>query len=569
VFKNHTLKAGGEILPELIEISQPNAGRGDFAFNQQFSDNPGDPGTGGDATASLLQGIATSTQITNIINIAYQRLVGGLFAEDDFRPTAHLTLNLGLRWDYFGNVQEKHNNMGSFDIANGVMYIPRGKDVQLPESLTSYITLSATGSRSLVPQRLNSWAPRVGMAYQLNQHLVFRAGYGIFYNGYENGPWSNPSPGYNPPFYASQYFNPTCSAPAANPALGGQNCAPAISQLSLGIPANALTEPNTPALTELNSQMELPYTQQWHGTYEYQLPADMLFEFGYSGARGTHLYTFFNGNQATPSSNPSAPTAPRRPYPLVDGTINELSTQGFSSYNGLQVRLEKRMSHGLSFLASYEWQHALDNASSANLESNNNSSPRFFRAEPALDYGSADFDVRHRFVYSYNYQLPVGHGQAFGGSLPNLANQVVGGWQLSGVVTLQTGNWYTITDGNSNFANSDGGQHPDLIGNPNSKPCIAGTLFNTCAFVDPALGSLGDAGRNIVRQPGTISWDNAIMKDFPLTEAARLQFRAEFFNLMNHPNLTTGNLDLADSNIGFPSSASTPRQIQFALKLLF
>jgi hypothetical protein len=107
------------------------------------------------------------------------------------------------------------------------------------------------------------------------------------------------------------------------------------------------------------------------------------------------------------------------------------------------------------------------------------------------------------------------------------------------------------------------------VGNPNSTPCIPGTLFNTCAFTDPALGSLGDAGRNIVRQPGTIAWDNALLKEFPITEAARLQFRAEFFNLMNHPNLTTGNLDLADSNIGYPSSASTPRQIQFALKLVF
>ena len=461
VFKRNTLKVGGEILPEVIEISQPNAGRGDFAFSRQFSDNAADPGTGGDATASLLLGLPTSTQITNIINIVYQRLVGGVFAEDDFRPTPKLTLNLGLRWDYFGNVHEQHNNMGSFEIATGTLMVPKGDNVQLPESLTSYVTLSATGSRSLVPQLLNSWAPRIGMAYQLAKPLVFRAGYGIFYSGYENGPWSNPSPGYNPPFYASQYFNPTCSAPAANPALGAQNCASTITYLSSGLPADALSDPNTPALTELNPAMKLPYVQQWHATYEIQLPANMLWEMGYAGARGTHLYTFFNGNQATPSSDPSAPTAPRRPYPAVDGTINELSTQGFSSYNGLQVRLEKRTSYGLSFLASYEWQHSLDNQSSANLQSSNNSSPRFFRLYPALDYGNADFDARHRFVDSYTYQLPVGHGHALGGSLPSVANQILGGWQLSGIVTLQTGNWYTITDANSNFANSDGAQYPE------------------------------------------------------------------------------------------------------------
>lgn len=138
-----------------------------------------------------------------------------------------------------------------------------------------------------------------------------------------------------------------------------------------------------------------------------------------------------------------------------------------------------------------------------------------------------------------------------------------------GILTLQSGNWYTITDGNSNFANSDGTQHPDLIGNPSAKPCVAGTLFNTCAFVNPPLGSLGDSSRNNVSQPGIIAWDNALLKDFPISESKQFQFRAEFFNIMNHPNFTTGNLDLADSNIGDPSNASTPRQIQFALKFIF
>jgi hypothetical protein len=565
-----TLKAGLDVLPENFSISQPNAARGDFSFSQQFTDNAAAPGSGGDSVASFLLGIPTSTQLTNIINIHYVRTIAGFFLQDDYRLTPRLTLNLGLRWDYFGNVREADNNMGSFDIATGVMYVPKGDNVQLPESLTPYMTLSATGSQSLIPQRLNAWAPRVGLAYQLSRNFVFRAGYGIFYTGYENGPWSNPSPGYNPPFYASQYFNSACGGASANPSLGAQNCANRqITSLSGGIPANALENPNTPSLTELNPNFETPYVQQWHATVQYQLPAEVLLEVGYSGSKGTHLYTFFNGNQAAPTSDPDAAFAGRRPYPLFDSGINVLSTQGFSSYNSLQTRLEKRFSHGLSFLASYAWQHSIDNASSANLESNNNSSPRDFLLDASLDRGNSDFDVRQRFVTSYMYELPFGKGRAMGANMPAFANLVFGGWRLSGILTLQSGNWYTATDGNGNFANSDGSQYPDLTGNANATPCVAGTLFNTCAFGDPALGSLGSAGRNIIEEPGIIAWDTSVFKEFPITETKRLEFRSEFFNIMNHPNLTTTNLSYGSASFGFPSAASTPRQIQFAMKFYF
>lgn len=565
-----TMKAGFNALPQHFSISQPNAARGDFSFQPQFSDNPAAPGTGGNAVASMLLGIASQTQITDIIDIHYLRTVAGLFVQDYYRVRPNLTFSLGLRWDYFGNVHEADNNMGSFDIATGVLYVPRGKNVQLPPSLTPLMTLSATGSQSLVPQRYNSWSPRLGLAYSILPRLVFRAGYGLFWTGYENGPWSNPSPGYNPPFNQSQYFNPTCSAPSANPVLGPLNCAnPQVSILSIGIPADALSNPNSPSLTSLNQQMQLPYFQDWHGSFQYQLPSNTLLEISYAGTKGTHLYTFFNGNQATPSSDPSAPTAPRRPYPLIDNTINELSTQGFSSYNGLQTRLEKRYSQGLEFLVSYAWQHSLDNASSANLQSNNNSSPRDFRQYPSLDYGNSDFDVRQRLVFSYIYDLPFGIGKKYGSEIPRAANWFLGGWQTAGILTLQSGNWYTATDGNANFANSDGNQYPDLAGDPNGKHCVPGTIFNTCAFKDPPLGSLGNSGRNIIQEPGTINWDTSFLKQLAISGPRHLEFRAEFFNILNHPNLTTTNLSFGSGNFGYASSASTQREIQGALKFYF
>jgi len=408
------------------------------------------------------------------------------------------------------------------------------------------------------------------LAYQLSKRLVLRAGYGIFFSGYENGPWSNPSLGYNSPFYVEANFETPCGAPSANPALGSSDCSiPGFTHMYTGLPTNVLSNPGSPELTDWNTTQSVPYMQQWHFASEYQLPSDSLLEVGYAGSRGVDLYSWFNGNQATPTANPSAPTAPRRPDPAIDTGINELSTQAYSSFNALQARLEKRWSNGLSLLTSYEWGHALDNGSSANINSGNNSGYRDFRLYPDLDYGNADFDMRQRFVTSYIYQLPLGPGARWGRNLSGFAGQLLGGWNTAGILTLQTGNWYTVEDGNANFANSDGNQNPNLISDPNGKPCISGTLFNTCAFANPALGSLGDEGLNMIQEPGVIAWDMSLLKSFRITESKSLQFRAEFFNILNHPNLTTSNLDIGSSSFGFPSSASTPRQIQFALKFYF
>ncbi len=572
VHSSHTVKFGADLLPdEEFTIMQPGAARGDWEFDNQFTDNPGEPGTGGSTVASFLLGVPDNVEVTTLKNIYYVRNILGFFAQDDWRATSKLTLNLGLRYDYFGNIHEAQNEMGNFDIPTNTMIIPSGSTAQLTPILAGMINLSATGSPGLVPQQLDTVSPRVGLAYRLNDRLVIRTGYGVFYSGYENGPWSNPSPGYNSPFYVQEEWSTPCGAPSANPALGTADCAlpQGLDQMSNGLPPNSLGNPSAPLLVSWNTGIKNPEMQEWNFTTEYQLPGNTLLQVAYAASRGSDLYIWFNGNQAAPTANPSAPTAPRRPDPAIDEGINELSSQGYSTYNALQARVEKRWSNGLSFLTSYEWGHALDNGSSANINSGNNSGLRDFLLYPQLDYGNADFDMRQRFVTSYMYQLPFGPGGRWGGNISGLAGRLLGGWNTAGILTFQTGNWYTVEDSNANFANSDGNQNPDLIGNPNGRPCVPGTLFNTCAFANPPLGSLGNAGINIVQEPGVIAWDMSLLKNFRLTESKSLQFRAEFFNILNHPNLTTGNLQFGSSNLGFPSAASTPREIQFALKLYF
>jgi Carboxypeptidase regulatory-like domain/TonB dependent receptor-like, beta-barrel len=597
----HTLKFGTEIRREEFTIFQPASPRGNLGFGTSFTDNPANPGTGGSGLASFLLGLTDGGSINNLHNVDYFRPLYSFYTQDDWKLTPKLTLNLGLRYELFTTVKERHDEQGTFDLhdpTNPTIIVPKGQDMQLTPTLASYIRVSPTGSRGLIPIDKNNFAPRIGFAYQITPGTVLRGGYGIFYGGQENGPYSNPSPGFNPPFFVTQSFNSPCGLPSANPSLYVANpttsnpnydCAiPGISNstggipgsagISVGFPATALSDPNTPLLFTLDPGLVTPYMQQWNFGLERELGKDTVLEVTYAGSKGTKLFTFYNGNQADPSADPSAPFAPRRPVPAVDAGVNLFKSDGGSKYNSLQSRLEKRFTHGISVLVTYTYSHAQDNASNANLGSQNNDGFRWFK-HPELEKGNASFDVRHRFTASYIYELPFGRGKRMLGDAHGALEQFVGGWQIAGITTVSSGNWFTPTDSNGNFANSDGLQMPNVVADPNNSPhCLPGTFFNTCAFVDPPLGSFGDAGRNSVRGPGFQIWDFSVFKMFRVSERTHLEFRTEFFNIPNHTNFllsksgpqeSNNSTVLGASQFGFLTAARSPRQIQFALKLSF
>jgi hypothetical protein len=567
----HSLKFGTEIRKEEFTILQPTAARGHLAFDPVFTDNPANPGTGGSGFASFLIGLSDIGDISNLHNVDYQRPAYAFYVQDDFKVAPQLTLNLGLRYDLFATIKERFNKQGTYDLARQTLFVPRGQTATLTPALAAIIPISASASRGLVPVDADNFAPRVGLAYKINDHVVIRSSYGIFYAGYESGGWSNPSPGFNPPFSQAQSFQMPCAASSANPSPGQVDCSiPGLRYFFTGFPPNSLSNPTLPQLFELGPDLRSPYMQQWHLSTEYGLPFNTVLEIAYSGSKGTRLYSFYNANQAAPTPDPNAPTAPRRPIPKIDNAIFQLASNGISNYNALQVRVEHRFSRGLSALMTYTYGHSLDNSSSVNLQSRNFSDFRWSKF-PSWEYGNSDFDVRHRWVLSYIYELPFGRGRRFGTHMGGPANQIFGGWQISGVATLTSGNWFTILDGTSNFANSDGQQRPDTVGNPNRRPCLPHTLFNTCAFVDPPLGSFGNTGKNTVRGPNFRNWDMSVIKNFTPTEKTVLQFRAEFFNLLNHTTLSFNNVgtDLASPTFGFPDQARDPRQIQFGLKFYY
>ena len=593
----HTLKFGTEIRKEEFTIFQPAASRGTVDFGTQFTDNPANPGTGGSGFASYLAGLSDGGQITSLHNVDYFRQIYSFYTQDDWKVTPKLTLNLGLRYELFTTIKERNNQQGTFDFATDTLIVPRGQTMQLTPLIASLVPISATGTRGLIHPDTNNFAPRVGLAYQLTPKTVLRTAYGIFYGGQENGPYSNPSMGFNPPFFSAQSFTAPCSAASANPALfaGGNDCAvnglsnspgaiPGTAGLFVGFPADSLSNPNTPILFSVDPKLVTPYMQQWHVTVQRELPADSVLEVGYVGSKGTKLFTFFNGNQAAPSADPTSPTAPRRPVPAIDSGIDWFRSSGSSNYNSLQARYEKRFTHGLQFQLAYTYAHSIDTASNANLgPTQNNSDFRYFR-DPQAERGNSDFDVRHRFTASYLYELPIGHGKRFLGDATGFMEAMVGGWQVGGITSVSSGNYFTVLDANGDFANSDGGaggvsQRPDFGALPGCTPATGRLVFfNTCLFHDPPLGSFGNVGRNTVLGPGYQTWDMTLFKHFSLSERFKLEFRSEFFNLPNHTNFllaksgpqeSNNSTVLGSSQFGFLTAARAPRQIQLALKLSF
>jgi hypothetical protein len=638
----HAAKFGAELRFEQFTIYQPAQARGSMGFANDFTDNPASPGSGGEAVATFLLGIPDSGSITSLHNVIYNRQIYAIYGLDDIKVTPRFTLNLGLRYELFTTIKEANAQAATFDFNSLSLIVPSGQNAQLTPTLGTLLTMQRNGSRGLIHPDLNNFAPRIGLSYQLTDKLVLRSGYGIFYGGQENGPFSNPSPGFNPPFFSSESYSTPCSAAVANTTATATSVGPIDCSISpannLGLPLNVLSQgfannvntglsplgdPNSPQLYSIDPHLVTPYMQQWHLGLEYQLPADTVLEVSYAGSRGLKLFAFYNGNQPTPTTNAADPTAPRRPAhgvtpgdttgsctvaafydpsmtydcnPVFDTSIAAFRSNTQSNYNSLQVRLEKRYSHGLQYEAAYTFAHALDNASSASLGSVNNGDFRD-QTNPNLEYGNADFDVRHRFVFSYAYELPFGRGRRLAKNASGFVNQILGNWQMNGVFSAATGNYYTATDA-SPVSNSECGGYvgvycsrPNLVGNPNARPCIPGTLFNTCAFAhNLAQGTFGDAGRNIIQGPGYKTWDTALVKQFPIREQMHFEFRAEIFNVLNHVNYLFGSFGAISveptplelnpnaintpsnprlSNFGYPLAARAPRQIQFALKFYF
>jgi hypothetical protein len=329
-------------------------------------------------------------------------------------------------------------------------------------------------------------------------------------------------------------------------------------------PFSTNTQFNSPLVYSFDSHATTPYVAEWNFTIQRKLGQNMALDLSYVGSKGTHLEMVTPGNVPMINPNDTRTFQQRRPFPQFSSS-GYLANQNNSTYHSLQVKLQKRFSSGLSFLASYAFSKAIDGTSDpgGSLIQNpfNLSSMK----------GLSDFDIPQRLVISYGYELPFGRGKAFMSNAPKVVDLLLGGWQVVGITTFQSGLPLTPLLGSSDpgHVNFTYDVRPNLVGDPGVSTCTPAQCFNTTAFAVPADYTFGSAGRNILRGPGIQNWDFSILKNFNITESRYVQFRSEFFNVFNHANLNNPNPYIDTTQGGHIFSAKDPRIIQFALKLYF
>ncbi len=503
------------------------------------------------------------------------------YGQDSYKVTSHLTLNIGLRYELPQPYSEIHHE--------DALFVPNAKSRVLPSAPPGLLYPGDSGvGPGLIPREYRALAPRVGFAWDPTGkgRWAVRSAYGIFYDPYyngEGGPLQAPESA-APWFKTIQEEFPSNFA---DPLPAGAN--PFAPTFAGG--------PQSLTLLTLDPHLRVPYAQDWNLMIEHSFGQSWLAEIGYVGTKGTKLPRFIESNPPTLCS--SLPVSQQgscisgeqqnvnlyRPYsgctPGTDAcnyaSIGLISGIANSNYNSFQASLRKRLSLGMAFLASYTYSKSLDDVSSFNLTG---SAPTLVAGENDLaqnpqdleaEYGRSLFDSRQRLVFSYQWQLP------FWKESHTWYQSALGNWQLNGIVSAATGTPFTVYDssdpslqGQSPEISGFVGDRPNLVGNPNNGPKTASQWFNTQAFQKVTqLGTFGNAGRNIVQAAGLSQWDCGISKNFRLAESTTLQFRGEFFNILNRVNFGVANDDISSPTFGQVQTAAPPRQIQLALKLVF
>jgi hypothetical protein len=543
---SHAFKMGWDYRRTQFNINQPGGPRGSFTFDGVFTRQPNAPTGTGAGVADLLLGYADSATLSNSVTIGVRIHAVSSFFQDDWKVNSRLTLNLGVRYENISPPFEVANRQLTFDYVNRqVVFAKDG----------SWIDRAFTDRKNF------NFAPRVGFAYQLTPKTVVRVAYGIFWAFEDNGTFN---PAFNFPFrfsavYPSDQINPSSAI-----------------RLDTGFPSTALTQfvPANQSLGTRAGNLVPAYIQQWNYTMQRELRS-LVLSLSYVGNKGTHLARLVQRNQPVPG--PGSVNS-RRPIPGY-GNINAVESSGNSIYHGLLFSAEKRFSNGLSFLLSYTFSKAIEDSGSPALDSTPAGSDQ--PQDPGnlrLDRGLSPHDVRSRFVYSYVYELPFGKGKRFLNTATGPLNLLLGGWQTNGVATLQTGRHFTF--GNSFDVSNTGTSNAraNVVRDP-TLPSSQRKLqrwFDTSAVALPTPYTYGDAGRNTGLGPGQVNFDMSFFKNIVLTEAKgnfrpdTLQFRAEFFNIFNHPQFDIPNRLVGTPQFGtITGVVNSQRQVQFSLKLMF
>ena len=529
VHGNHLFKFGAD-----LRFSQQNAfrdveSRGRLQFSPFFQ-------LTGNALGDLLLGFPLLTSVARVDNPQQIRTESyNFFINDSYRATQRLTLNAGLRYEYNSPPVDADDRATVYDVAT-----------------RSLVPVGTNGvPRSGFDPDKNNFAPRVGFAWSVGEKTVLRGGYGIYYDQSPLAPAE--ALYFNSPYFDNNIF-------FSLPGLPLTLADPFPSFFPLPLPDSALA---------IQRDLRTGYMQHWNFNVERQLGEKSVLEVAYVGSKGTKLLTARDINQPQPSVLPPGLPFVPRPDPRFDD-IDLLESRANSIYHALQARFQQRLTRGFSALASYTWSKSIDDASNFFTSAGDPNFPQN-SFDLAAERGLSNFDVRHRLSLSYSYDLPF--RKPGDGLVANLVN----GWQTFGIVTLQSGRPFTVAL-LSEIDNSGTGRsilgfgandRPNVVGNAELSNPTTAQWFNTAAFQFPAPGTFGNAGRNILEGPSYQNVNMSILKNTHFNERVNLQFRAEAFNLFNHPNFNLPDNFLGSPTFGRITSARDPRHIQFGLKLLF
>jgi hypothetical protein len=604
----HSMKFGYEYEHIWMAVNDNNPLYGSFGFTTDYT-NTGNSPVADNYWADFLFGLPSSYALANYYVTHLRSSMDNVYAQDDWKVSSKFTLNYGMRWEYGSPYSEQHNNISNFDpISQTVLTITPG--AVAGNGITPVKAGGVYGS-TLVNPDFTDFGPRIGFAYAPDEKTVVHAGFGISYVHYTRAG-SGDILGINAPqaqfaSVGSQSVapSPTSQCPVGAPAT---NCFVTIDR---GFPSS-LTVFNkaTDNITWIPRNTKDSYVESYFLSVQRQLAKNIVFDVAYVGNHGVRLQGFLNGNQ----KNPQAGFA--RPFSNWPSDITAAVNEFYSHFDSLQARYEQRFVGGLTLLNSFTWQHSLDNAS-ASLEGNT-PSPQDGN-NIAADYSQSDYNLPIANVTSLVYDLPFGRGRSYFSSTNGFVDAVIGGWQVSGINTMQAGTPFNITYSPSSSnqvsqqitASYRGANlyRPDRVpGQPLIKKSkLPGTGYiqyvNYAAFVLPptkdAAGNLlspfGNLSRNPGRTPAFYETDLALNKKFNLpVERMKLEFRSEFYNLFNHTNyylpsgglggtLGTTNATLAPgatvpvgaiqngtpSSNGQVTSTFQPRIIQFGLKLTY
>ncbi|HEY4359947.1 MAG TPA: carboxypeptidase regulatory-like domain-containing protein [Bryobacteraceae bacterium] len=540
----HSFRFGFDSQYELGSTGYLVFGRGSYTFLNLSTSAASGP-AGGNAFASFLVGapfqILRDTFPPGLVELLSPR--NGFFVQDDVKVSRRLTVNLGARYDIMPYAREKYNRLSNFDPATGTMLIA-GQNTGTRLRQTDYKDL----------------APRVGLAYAIGRQYdtVIRAGYGIGYIDPVGAAGILNSTEFNIPFY---YRSNITEFPFTAPTYS----------LSSVLPKLVIPSPSAPAGDQryLVPGDRNQYSQTWSFSIQRALSRTLMMEVAYVGTSGVRLLDTANLNAAPPgTTNP----ATRQPFGPALGEVREIANSGHSSYNGLQSKIEQRFSHGLSFLASYTWSKSIDNQSNGTDDSAAGGQYPQNPQDRALERGPSSFDRTHQFTGSVVWAVPLFRSKE-SGLLATFLRHAAGGWQLSSVFQMETGSPFSVLMPCATINAQGNNCRPNVISDaalPADQRSIS-RWFNTSAFVTPSPQSYGNAGRNILRGPGSADVDGALAKSFTWSgkESRNLQIRWEVFNVLNHTNLGLPVHSTDSPALGSINSAGAARVIQLGARLQF